>query len=287
MSDSILSKELIEAFRPIAEMNNEQFRHSTTMLAGFIATDERDIDYMDRYMDPIFDFVNPESETEMLMRNYYAHISTFNPEEAAKRFKQLENYMGYYSKAVLAAGLTAKKLHFGQKDKGGNDYFESHLLKVAAHGFDWKEKIVGFLHDATEDTPVTAEDVLSLLDTELENISQKEESEWWEEWMEEFLPYPAPSTFFIGPDDRVELLTALNLLNHHSASTREEYIENLSKDHLALQVKLNDLKNNMDLSRIPHPTEKDFQRLDRYQKEYDFLLNTLHQQCSSLFPDLA
>lgn len=35
MEDPLLSKELIEAFRPIMEMNNAQFRQVKTMLAGF------------------------------------------------------------------------------------------------------------------------------------------------------------------------------------------------------------------------------------------------------------
>lgn len=51
MEDSVLSKELIEAFRPIVEMNNVRFRQVKTMLAGFIATQERDLNYMDEYMD--------------------------------------------------------------------------------------------------------------------------------------------------------------------------------------------------------------------------------------------
>ena len=50
MEDSVLSKELIEAFRPIAEMNNAWFRQAKTMLAGFIVTQERDLNYMDEYM---------------------------------------------------------------------------------------------------------------------------------------------------------------------------------------------------------------------------------------------
>lgn len=68
MEESLLSKELIDAFRPIMEMNNAQFRHVKTMLAGFISTQERDLNYMDEYMDTLFNFMDPMSETEMLMR---------------------------------------------------------------------------------------------------------------------------------------------------------------------------------------------------------------------------
>lgn len=41
MEDPLLSKELIEVFHPIMEMNNARFRQVKTMLAGFIATQER------------------------------------------------------------------------------------------------------------------------------------------------------------------------------------------------------------------------------------------------------
>ena len=77
MEDSVLSKELIEAFRPIVEMNNVRFRQVKTMLAGFIATQERDLNYMDEYMDVLFDFMDPESDTKMLMRQYYATALSF------------------------------------------------------------------------------------------------------------------------------------------------------------------------------------------------------------------
>ncbi len=107
MEDSILPKELIEAFRPIAEMNNAQFRHVKTMLAGFIALQERDIRYMDEFMDTLFDFMDPMSETETLMRQYYDYIATFDPQEAKEREESLEEYMGYMTKTVYAAGLLA------------------------------------------------------------------------------------------------------------------------------------------------------------------------------------
>lgn len=277
MEDPIISKELIEAFRPIMEMNNARFRQVKTMLAGFIATQERDLSYMDEYMDTLFDFMDPMSDTEMLMRQYYDYIATFDPEEARRRIDSLENDMGYMTKIVYAAGLVAKKLHKGQVDKGGNDYFESHLLKVADAGFDWKEKVVGFLHDASEDCNVTVEDVMNLLDEEMSRVvdNPKEhwyEEEWWEEWMEDIAVYPCKATHVITDEERAEIKTTLTLLNHHTASSREEYINRISTNFLALKVKLNDLRNNLDITRIPEPTEKDYARIERYKKEYDILI---------------
>jgi hypothetical protein len=283
MEDPIISKELIEAFRPIMEMNNARFRQVKTMLAGFIATQERDLSYMDEYMDTLFDFMDPMSDTEMLMRQYYDYIATFDPEEARRRIDSLENDMGYMTKIVYAVGLVAKKLHKGQVDKGGNDYFESHLLKVADAGFDWKEKVVGFLHDASEDCNVTVEDVMNLLDEEMSRVvdNPKEhwyEEEWWEEWMEDIAVYPCKATHVITDEERAEIKTTLTLLNHHTASSREEYINRISTNFLALKVKLNDLRNNLDITRIPEPTEKDYARIERYKKEYDILIEALHNR---------
>lgn len=280
MEDSLLSRELTEAFRPIMEMNNARFRQVKTMLAGFIATQERDLNYMDEYMDVLFDFMDPMSDTEMLMRQYYDYIATFDAEEARRRIDSLENDMGYMTKIVYAAGLVAQKLHKGQTDKGGHDYFESHLLKVADAGFDWKEKVVGFLHDTSEDCNVTVEEVMDLLDAEISRVidNPKEhwyEEEWWEDWMEDIAVSPCTVTHVITDEEREEIKTALTLLNHHTAPSREEYINRISTNFLALKVKLNDLRNNLDITRIPEPTEKDYARMERYKQEYQTLIKAL------------
>lgn len=280
MEDPLLSRELVEAFRPIMEMNNARFRQVKTMLAGFRATQERDLNYMDEYMDVLFDFMDPMSDMEMLMRQYYDYIATFDAEEARRRIDSLENDMGYMTKIVYAAGLVAKKLHKGQTDKGGHDYFESHLLKVADAGFDWKEKVVGFLHDTSEDCNVAVEEVMDLLDAEISRVidNPKEhwyEEKWWDEWMEDIAVYPCERTHVITDEEREEIKTALILLNHHTAPSREEYISRISSNLLALKVKLNDLRNNMDITRIPAPTDKDYARMERYKQEYQTLIKAL------------
>ncbi len=85
--------------------------------------------------------------------------------------------MDYMTRIVYAAGLLAKNLHKGQTDKGGNDYFESHFLKVSSEGLDWKEKVVGFLHDAVEDCNVTVDEVMAMLDAKiLEGVDNPKES---------------------------------------------------------------------------------------------------------------
>ncbi len=56
---------------------------------------------------------------------------------------------------------------------------------------------------------------------------------------------------------------------------RESYIQRFKGNELAIKVKLSDLRHNMDLSRIPSPTEKDYARLERYKSEYMTLIEML------------
>ena len=146
---------------------------------------------------------------------------------------------------VKSSANLAKQLHEGQVDKSGVNYFEGHLCMVASMGRTWKEQVVGYLHDASEDTPHTTDEVLSLLE---EDAKQR-----------------------LSEEDRLELATALHLLNYHSFSRREDYIQAIGQNSLARAVKLNDLQHNMDLSRLSSPSPKDFNRRDRYEREYNYL----------------
>ena len=250
------------------------------MFAGFKATREKDIDYMDRYMDCLFDFMDSGSDVEFLYRKYLVHIESFNLEEAHRRFENLENDLGYWSPVVYAAYLTAKKIHAGQLDKGVNDYFTSHLLKVGSAGFDWKQKVVGLLHDAAEDTEYDEDSVILMMKKQLQDFSEKFPTLSWEEIVpfEEALdmcPYPPKSIFFPSDVQWKEIEDALKLMNHHTAGSREEYIRRFGTNMLALNVKLNDLKSNMELARIPAPKPEDYARVERYKSEYSALLEML------------
>lgn len=157
-----LSPELVNLFDKVAIMQNQTMRECTTMLAGFIATNEHDLDYMDIYMDRLWDFVEQESDTELLLNRYHDHIATFAPDNAQHRRDDLEDRLGYKAHVILAAAQLAQDLHAGQVDKAGKDYFRAHLLPVGSSGFDWKEKTIGLLHDAAEDTPHSAHEVIEL-----------------------------------------------------------------------------------------------------------------------------
>ncbi len=79
-----------------------------------------------------------------------------------------------------------------------------------------------------------------------------------------------------------EIATALQLLNHHTALNREEYLSRICSNILALKVKLNDLRSNMDVSRIAEPTEKDMERLESYNAEYERLMKVFQEQIRTL-----
>lgn len=150
---------------------------------------------------------------------------------------------------IQAAVLIAEELHRGQTDKAGVDYFESHLTTVGEAGANWKEKVVGYLHDTAEDTEYSVEQVMQMLKGRAGNLLAENEAK--------------------------EIKLALELLNSQTASSREEYITRLMQSKLACQVKLNDLTHNMDLSRIAHPTEKDYARIKKYEKEFELLKDYL------------
>ena len=146
---------------------------------------------------------------------------------------------------VQCAAELACELHKGQVDKAGVDYFTGHLTTVAKMGSTWKEQVVGYLHDASEDTPHSVEEVLNLLDAKL----------------------GTPLSY----TDRLELANALHLLNHHLAPDRETYIQRIKSNALATAVKMHDLTHNMDLTRIPNTTKKDNKCFKQYQRESAYL----------------
>ena len=151
------------------------------------------------------------------------------------------------NKIVEAASLLAKELHQGQTDKAGKNYFEGHLTTVAEMGSSWIEKVVGYLHDAAEDTQYSVEQVIQILQEKCGGL--------------------------INNTDIQTIKDALNLLNSKTAVSREEYIARFcqTENKVAASVKLNDLRHNMDISRIENPAEKDFKRVERYKKEYELI----------------
>lgn len=137
------------------------------------------------------------------------------------------------SKEIEKAYLIAKSAHKGQLDKGGQDYI-NHPLAVASFVTTEDEKIVALLHDVVEDTPIT-----------LQNLHEQGFSDY--------------------------IVKAVDCLTKRDGEPLEAYLERVKSNTLAITVKIADLTHNSDLSRIPQPTEKDYKRAERYQKEIAFL----------------
>lgn len=128
----------------------------------------------------------------------------------------------------------ATELHKDQRDKGGSDYI-GHPLRVMrsvlSRGYDHDVAIAAVLHDTVEDTPLTINDV-----------------------RREF-----------GP--RVAATVAL--LSKQPGEAYEAFIDRIiaSDNRDAMQVKLADLEDNSDASRLGHePSDVDKQRLSKYQR---------------------
>ena len=128
---------------------------------------------------------------------------------------------------------SAISAHKGQKDLGGRDYIE-HPKAVANLLETDEEKTVGYLHDVLEDTSITEEDLVTM------GISS-------------------------------EIVSAIKILTKKRGEPYTEYIERVKENELARKVKIADLQHNMDLSRIPNPSKRDFERLEKYKKALMYL----------------
>ena len=132
----------------------------------------------------------------------------------------------------------AIKYHKGQIDKGGNPYI-LHPLEVMNNVDRIESKIVAVLHDIIEDTECTVDTL--------------------REW---------------GINE--DAIESINTLTHKEGMSYMEYITEISYDLIATEVKLVDLKCNMDLSRLNRKiTNKDLERNKKYMKAYYFLLNKI------------
>lgn len=134
----------------------------------------------------------------------------------------------------------ARTHHAGQVDKAGKPYID-HPMRVMSNLDSVEEKIVGVLHDTIEDTELTLDALRE------EGFSQP-------------------------------ILSALDAITKRSGESYEDYLQRVMTDRLALKVKIADMTDNMDMSRIPHPTGKDYKRLEKYKKTLPRLQQALEQE---------
>jgi len=240
---------LVKLLQKIELLNRQEFIRIEPIIKEAMASGIQDLNYLEKIIEPLEEILLSSGIGSELYDEFLNYIESFNPQKAKEYRNYYDDNSGIYDDLVAEAANLAKELHKGQVDKQGVDYFEGHLTTVGNAGHNWKEKIVGFLHDAAEDTPHTVDEIIHILKEKSNGILKDEDAQ--------------------------EISMALNLLNSNTASTREEYIARIKENFIATKVKLNDLSHNMDISRISNPTNKDLERIKRYRREYRQVLEYL------------
>jgi (p)ppGpp synthase/HD superfamily hydrolase len=128
----------------------------------------------------------------------------------------------------------AAKAHAGQVDKAGQPYI-LHPLRLMLAVRTPHERMAAVLHDIVEDTPTTFDDLAA----------------------EGFPP---------------EVVAAVSALTKTEGEKRIPAAHRAAADPIARAVKLADVADNMDLSRIAAPTDKDYARLEEYRQVQAILL---------------
>ena len=131
----------------------------------------------------------------------------------------------------------AVEAHKGQVDKGGSPYI-LHPFRVMMSVDLELEKIVAVLHDVVEDSNWTFEALLA------EGFS-------------------------------IEVIEALKSVTKNSDNEDyDSFIQRAIRNPIGRKVKIADIRDNLDVTRIPELGEKDLQRISKYKKA----LKRLHEK---------
>ena len=148
--------------------------------------------------------------------------------------KCAEEYLSDQAFSALERAIEiAVKHHKGQIDKAGQPYI-LHPLRLMLAMPTEVERIVAVLHDIVEDTPITFEDLRKL------GFAEK-------------------------------IVAAIECVTKREGEDYDSFIERISHNPLATAVKLADLADNMDLSRLSEVTEKDRERVAKYKRAVERL----------------
>lgn len=128
----------------------------------------------------------------------------------------------------------AARTHAGQTDKGGAPYI-LHPLRVMLRVAPGAQQIVAVLHDVVEDSDVTFEDL------EREGFA-------------------------------AEVISGLRSVTKVAGESYEDFVARAARDPVGKAVKLADLMENSDLSRIAEPSQKDLERVEKYGRAIAYLM---------------
>jgi len=124
--------------------------------------------------------------------------------------------------------IIAAKAHVGQIDKAGEPYI-LHPLRMMLRLSSTEERITAILHDVVEDSEITFEDLRA------EGFTEK-------------------------------IIEAVRSVTKKSGESYDDFIKRAAANPIAKRVKLADLEDNSNLSRIKNPTDSDLKRMEKYRK---------------------
>lgn len=118
--------------------------------------------------------------------------------------------------------------HAGQTDKGGQPYI-LHPLRLMHQCTSEEEKIVAVLHDVVEDSQMTisALEALGFTDT---------------------------------------ILAAIAALTKQPSEDYSAFIQRVASNPLARKIKIIDIQDNLDITRLPKVSDKDLARIKKYHQ---------------------
>jgi (p)ppGpp synthase/HD superfamily hydrolase len=128
----------------------------------------------------------------------------------------------------------AAEAHAGQVDKAGAPYV-LHPLRMMLRLATMEERIVAVLHDVCEDCP----------GWDFARLRREGFSE--------------------------NVLEALGSVTKHDGEDYEAFVRRAAANPIGRRVKLADLHDNCDLSRITAPTPRDFERIEKYRRAIDYI----------------
>ena len=138
-----------------------------------------------------------------------------------------------YTKLTKQAIRLCFDAHKDQVDKSGMPYV-LHPFHLAEQMPDEDTTVVALLHDVMEDTDYTLEDLTAM-------------------------GYPR------------QILEALILLTHEEGVPYMTYVEAISHNPIAAEVKKADLRHNSDLTRLDTVDQKALDRVEKYRRALEFL----------------
>jgi (p)ppGpp synthase/HD superfamily hydrolase len=122
----------------------------------------------------------------------------------------------------------ATNAHKGQTDKGGKPYILHPFRVMLSVGDSEVAQTVAVLHDVVEDTDWT----LDALRAE---------------------GFPE------------EVLDGIDAVTRREGESYEDFVDRAARNPIGRRVKIADIKDNMDLSRIQEPTDQDYARVEKYR----------------------